>query len=126
MSPASPAERESDRSTRLLAAVLAISLLFAAAVLTLNSLDIADAPLCTDEQALAAEAGGKDPVECYEESSERRVVTVACGIAGAVVALLAAGVGCWIAGTGRSSRYLMPLTGAALVLGGASILIDNL
>ena len=112
---------------RLLAAVLSVALVFAAIVLTLNSLEFADGPLCSDKQAAVREAartGGS--VECYEGSAERRVVTVACRVAGSICALIAAGIGFSMAATSRASRYLMPFTGAALLLGGASVLTANL
>ena len=120
------AVEQSDNGMRLLTAVLAVALLVAVVGLTLNSLDIADGPLCSDKRAIAQEAGGGASVECFEGSAERRVATVASGFAAAVLALLAAAAAIWMAASGRASRYLMPLTGAALLLGGASILIANL
>jgi hypothetical protein len=108
-----------------LAAVLAVALLFAATVMALRAFDTGDEVLCSDETEVAALIAQDPDATCFDGSEGRRVASVALGFACAGLALGAALTAIWIAFTGGASRYLMPATAGALLLGAASIVLTS-
>jgi hypothetical protein len=105
---------------RALGVIFALVLAFAAAVMILVAIDIGDTPTCED--VLSGEAFA---IECFDGSSGQKTISVllawASGIVGAIAAFLALA----FAITGRRGRLLVQVAGAAIVLGGLSILIGS-
>jgi hypothetical protein len=113
-----------DPTWRLLSLLLGVALAFAATVMVVNALDVADALLRDDPEVKRAERQG-EAVEYYDGSSAARTLTVALGMASGALALVAAVLSAWVAATARVSPLVMPLTGTAIVLGVATIVINN-
>jgi hypothetical protein len=124
---AADAERASG-GWRLLGVLLALALAFACAVMVIAMLDIGDTPRCDDPAALEEERAetGDLVIECFEGSQAQKVISLVLGWPGAILAGIAALVALFFAATGRQGQWLLRLTGAAIVLGGLSILIGSI
>lgn len=125
--PPPPSSAESDKAGggwRALGVVLALALAFACAVMVIAMADIGSTPTCED--IFAGEAEIPADGECFDGSSGQKTASVVLGWPSGVLAGIAALLALYFAGTGRSGRLLMQLTGAAIVLGAASILVGSL
>jgi membrane-associated PAP2 superfamily phosphatase len=115
---------EEDRAGggwRALAVVLALALAFACAVMVIAMADISDTPIQKD--CVTPPAGSC--TEYFDGSSAQKTATLVLGWPSGVIAGIAALVALFFAATGRQGRLLLQLTGAAIVLGAASILIGS-
>jgi hypothetical protein len=127
--PGAPADTEkATTGWRLLGVLLALALAFACAVMVIAMIDIADTPRCDDPAALEEERqeSGDLVIECFEGSETQKVISLVLGWPSAVLAGIAALVALFFAATGRQGQLLLRLTGAAIVLGGLSILIGSI
>ena len=91
--------------------LLALALLFAAGVMAVNAVDVADAISCSDRAAIRAEIGEGNAVECYENSDTAKTATVFFGFASAAFAAIAAVCALMMAISARMNGWLMPTTG---------------
>jgi hypothetical protein len=110
-----------DRTWRTLSAVLACTLAFTSAVMAGQALSLSDALL---ESELTVE-NVKTVDEFYAGSATRKTLTTVLFWASAATAALAAVLALLIAVTARFNRWLMPITGVALFLGVAGIVLSN-
>jgi hypothetical protein len=141
--PPAPAVAADDEKAsggmRALGALLALALAFAAAVMIVAMVDIADTEVCTDLQESGAPVAAD--TECFGEatvnlatgeiieasgSGTQKTISLVLGFPSGVIAAIAALVALFFAATGRHGRLLLQLTAAAVVLGGLSILIGSL
>ncbi len=106
--------------------MLAAALVFAAVVLGLNSIDVADSVSCSDRAEIRAAAAKSETVECFDGSDAAKSATVFLGFASAALALIGAIGALIMALRARMNGYLMPATVGALVLGAAAIVVNNL
>ncbi len=108
----------------MLGVILALALAFAAAVMVIAMADIGSTPTCDDILS------GKEPLpsdgECFDGSSGQKTASLVLGWPSGILAGIAGLLAFYFAATGRSGRLLMQLTGAAIALGAASILIGSL
>ncbi len=104
--------------------ILALALAFACAVMIIAMADIGSTPTC--ESILAGEEQVPDDGECFDGSSAQKTASLVLGWPSGVLAGIAALVALFFAGTGRNGRLLLQLTGAAILLGGASILVGSI
>lgn len=130
-SPAPPSEPDAEapgRAWRVLGVALALALAFASAVMIVVMLDIGGTPRCDDPAALAEEREetGAVVIECFDASQLQKVLGLAFGWPAGVVAAIAALLALFFAVTGRRGQLMIRLTGAAIVLGGLSILIGSI
>lgn len=109
---------------RVLAIVLALALAFAAAVMILVATDLADTPTCEDVRAGLEPPN--DEGECYDGSSGEKTAQMVLSWPSGILAAIAALVALYFAATGLRGRLLLQLTGAAVLLGGLSILLGAL
>jgi hypothetical protein len=107
---------------RALAVILFLALAFACAVMIIAMADIGDTPIQKD--CVTPPAG--TCLEYFDGSSAQKTVTLVLGYPSGVIAGIAALVALFFAATGRQGRLLLQLTGAAIVLGAASILIGSI
>jgi hypothetical protein len=120
------ADERASGGWRALGALLALALAFACAVMVVAMIDIGDTPRCDDEAAIAAEFESGDPeVECFEGSAAQKTISLILGWPSAVLAGLAAVLALYFVASGRHGRLVVVLTGAAVVLGGLSIVIGS-
>lgn len=125
--PESGSDEALDGAWRALAVLLAAALLFAAVVMTVNALDVADSPVCPEGRAETLAFVKEHPDgECYEHSDTAKTATVFFGFASAAFAAIAAICALMMAFTARMSGWLMPATGVAIALGAVTIVINNL
>jgi hypothetical protein len=127
--PGAPSDtEEATTGWRLLGVLLALALAFACAVMVIAMLDIGDTPRCDDPAALEEERqeSGDLVIECFEGSEAQKVISLVLGWPSAILAGIAALVALFFAATGRQGQLLLRLTGAAIVLGGLSILIGSI
>jgi hypothetical protein len=110
-------EELSTAGLRGLAALLALALAFAAAVLIALAVDAADQKLREDCHTAGC--------EYFDGGSAQRAVTVAFlglgglfGVAGVMVCLL-------VATSGGSSRWMLPVTGMAILFGAIGVVVAN-
>ena len=122
--PPAPPSGEDEKATggwRALGVVLALALAVACAVMIVAMVEISDTPTCDDVLS------GAEPLpsegECFDGSGGQKTVSLILGFPSGALAGLAALVALFFAATGRQGRLLLQLTGAAIVLGGLSILI---
>jgi hypothetical protein len=116
---------DDDRASggwRALGVVLALALAFACAVMVIAMVDIGDTPI---EKDCVTPLQGGTCVEYFDGSSAQKTATLVLGWPSGVIAGIAALVALAFAATGRYGRLLLQLTGAAIVLGAASILIGS-
>lgn len=134
-SPSSPAprsERDAEgppgRPWRVLGVVLALALAFASVVMIVVMLDIGGTPRCDDPAALTEEREetGAVVIECFDASQLQKVLSLALGWPAGGIAAIAAFLALSFAATGRRGQLMIRLTGAAIVLGGLSILIGSI
>jgi hypothetical protein len=108
----------------VLGVVLALALAFACAVMVIAMSDIGSTPTCEDVLS------GAEPLpaegECFDGSSGQKTVSLVLGWPSGILAGLGALVALYFAGTGSRGRLLLQITAAAIVLGGASILVGSL
>ena len=109
---------------RALAVILGLALAFACAVMVIAMADIGSTPTC--ESILAGEEQVPADGECFDGSSAQKTASLVLGWPSGVLAGIAALVALFFAGTGRHGRLLLQLTGAAILLGGASILVGSI
>jgi hypothetical protein len=109
---------------RALGVVLALALAFACAVMVIAMSDIGDTPTCAD--VLAGEAAPNSDGECFDGSSGQKTASVVLGWPSGILAGIAALFALYFTATGRNGRLLLQLTGAAIALGAASILVGSL
>ena len=119
-----PDDDKAGAGWRILAVVLALALAFACAVMVIVAIDIGDTATCEDVRA--GKALPNEDNECYDGSSTAKTIQVVLAWPSGILAGLAALVALYFAATGRRSRLLLQLTGAAILLGGLSILIGAL
>jgi hypothetical protein len=112
-----PPEEEPTGGLRGLAALLALALAFAAAVLIVRAVDTADQKLLED----CVRAG----CEGFDGGAAQRGTTVAflglggvVGVAGVIICLL-------VATSGSGSRWMLPVTGAAILFGAIGVVVGN-
>ncbi len=125
--PPPPPGAEDERAGggwRVLGVVLALALAFACAVMVIAMSDIGSTPTC--DQVLSGDEPVPSDGECFDGSSGQKTASVVLGWPSGVIAGIAALVALYFAATGRSGRLLMQLTGVAIVLGAASILVGSL
>jgi hypothetical protein len=108
---------------RALGFVLFLALAFACAVMVIAMADIGDTPI--EEDCLAENVAGGTCTEFFDGSSAQKTVTLILGWPSGVLAGIAALVALFFVFTGRQGRLLLQLTGAAIALGAASILIGS-
>ena len=118
-----PAEEEPTGGFRALAGLLALALAFAAVVLIAIAVDRADLPTsaeCNRDPTVIPADG-----ECFDGGSAQKSVTVAFlglggafGIVGVLICLM-------VAGSGGSSRWMLPVTGAAILFGAIGVVVGN-
>ena len=121
--PAGDTEPKAGGGWRALAVVLALTLAFACAVLVLAMSDIGSTPTCKD--VLTGAAPLPSDGKCYDGSSAQKAISLVLGWPSGILAGLATLVALFFAFTGRRGRLLLQLTGAAVVLGGLSILVGS-
>jgi hypothetical protein len=85
--------------------------------------DIGETPTCDD--VLSGEAVLPEDNECFDGSSTQKTISLILGWPSGVLAGIAALLALFFAATGRQGRLVIQLTGAAVVLGGLSILIGS-
>ena len=114
-------EEKASGGWRALGVLLALALAFAGAVMIIAMAEISDTPTCDDviSGAAALPADG----ECFDGSSGQKAVSLVLGFPSGALAGIGAVAAFFFAVTGGGGRLLMRLTGAAIVLGGLSILI---
>ena len=102
--------------------LLALVLVFGAAVMIVAMVDINDTPTCAD-----VSAGKAQPREghCFDGGKTQRLITVVVGFAGGAAGAVAALVALAFTFTGRRGRLVLQLTALAVVLSGLSILIGS-
>lgn len=122
--PAAAADEKASGGWRALAVVLALALAFASAVMVIAMGDIGGTPTCDD--VLSGEAALPSDNECFDGSSTQKTISLVLGWPSGVLAGIAALVALYFAASGRQGRMLLQLTGAAIVLGGLSILIGSI
>jgi hypothetical protein len=117
--PPAPSGEEDTGGLRILAALLALALAFAAAVLIGLAVDTADQQ--TREDCLAS-AGC---TEYFDGGSAQKASTVALlgiggalGVAGVLVCV-------FVAAWGSGSRWMLPVTGAAILFGAIGVVVAN-
>ena len=110
-------EEPSPGSLRGLAALLALALAFAAAVLISLAVQTADQP--TRDDCLAG------CTEYFDGGSAQKATSVALlglggglGVAGVLICLA-------VAASGAGSRWMLPVTGAAIVIGAIGVVVLN-
>ena len=108
---------------RALSVILFLALAFACAVMVIAMADIADTPI--EKDCIADNARGEICTEYFDGSSAQKTVTLVLGFPAGVLAGIAALMALYFAATGRRGRLLLQLTGAAIALGAASILIGS-
>ena len=119
--PAATDDGKAGGGWRALSVILFLALAFACAVMVIAMADIADTPI--QEDCVPPPAG--DCTEYFDGSSAQKVATLVLGFPSGVLAGIAALVAIYFAATGRRGRLLLQLTGAAIILGAASILIGS-
>lgn len=129
--PAPPPPADDGKASgglRALAAVIALVLAFAAAVMIFVAVDIGETSTC--DQFFGDVASGEitpDPDdECFDGSSAQKTISVVLAWASGVAGVLAVLAALALAITGRRGRLLAQLAGAAIALGGLSILIGSI
>ena len=122
--PTTERDEKAGGGWRALAVILALALAFACAVMVIAMADIGSTPPC--ESILAGEEQVPDDGECFDGSSAQKTASLVLGWPSGVLAGIAALVALFFAGTGRNGRLLLQLTGAAILLGGASILVGSI
>jgi hypothetical protein len=120
-------EDKADVPWRILGVVLALALGFAAAVMIVVMVDIGGTPRCDDPEAIAREREetGELVVECFDGSQLQKAASLVLGWPAGVIAAIGALVALVFAASGRHGRPMIWLTGAAIVLGGLSILVGS-
>jgi hypothetical protein len=107
---------------RVLGFVLFIVLAFACAVLAVVMVDLAAGPLCKD---VAFTPLG--PVEdCYDVSSAGRIASEIFGWPATILAGFGALLALAFTFTGRRGQLLLRVTGATVVLGAITLLVDQI
>jgi hypothetical protein len=123
---------------RLLGVLLALALAFACAVMAVAMADIGGTEVCTELQDSGERLEPGE--ECFGEatvtfdgqivdasgSTAQKTISLILGWPSAVLAGIAALLALYFAATGRQGRLVLQLTGAAIVLGGLSILIGSI
>ena len=123
--PTTPAgEEKASGGWRALGVLLALALAFACAVMIVAMVEISDTPTCDD--ILSGAAALPSDNECFDGSGGQKTISLVLGFPSGVLAGIAALAALFFAATGRNGRLLMQLTGAAIVLGGLSILVGSL
>ena len=117
-------EEKASGGWRALGVILALALAFACAVMIVAMVEIGDTPTCDD--ILSGAAALPSDGECFDGSSGQKTVSLVLGFPSGVLAGIGALAALFFAATGRSGRLLLQLTGAAIVLGGLSILVGSL
>jgi hypothetical protein len=82
-------------------------------------LEASGSPTASAEPPLPADG------ECFDGSSTQKTISLVLGWPSGVMAGIAALLALFFAATGRQGRLVLQLTGAAVVLGGLSILIGS-
>lgn len=129
--PSPPAGEERKRAgagARAGAVALALVFAFAAAVMIAVMVDIAGTPLCSDPQAIAQERQetGDLVIECFDGSQAAKTASLILGWPSGVLGALTALLALAFAIRGRGGRALAIAATAAVVLGGASILVGSI
>lgn len=122
--PAAPVadDERASGGWRALGVVLALALAFACAVMVIAMVDIGDTPI---EKDCVTPSQGGTCLEYFDGSSAQKTATLVLGWPSGLIAGIAALLALVFAATGRHGRLLLQLTGAAIALGAASILIGS-
>jgi hypothetical protein len=91
-------------------------------VMIIAMADLGELAPCDDLEAVLE--SGED--ECLKGSETQKTISLILGWPSGVLAGIAALMALYFAATGRLGRYVLQMTGAAIVLGGLSILISAL
>lgn len=100
-----------------------MALAFAAAVMIMAALDLADTPVQSEIPRADAAAGG---VEFYDGSKTAKTVSTIGFWASGAAATAAVLTALVVAATRRWNRALLPLAGVSVILGAVGILINNI
>ena len=117
-----PAEKGGG-ALRTLAVLLFLLLVIGAAIMIVAATVIAGTTLCSD--VTRADVFRDPNGDCFDGSSMQKVLSVAIGYAGGGVGVIAALMAFAYTLTGRRGRLVLVLTGLAIVLSGASILVGS-
>ena len=112
----SEAGGERETASRLLALLLAASLVFVAVVMARQAIEFAGLPLQEDVTQLDE--------EYYDGSGLQRDAATALFAASAVAALIAATFAVLMATAARFSRFVMPSVAVAVALGAGGIVVN--
>ncbi len=108
---------------RALSALLFLLLLVGSLIVIVAMIDIAGTPTCHDVRAaLAAPSDG----ECYDGSSLQKTLSVIIGFGGGATGAIAMVSALAYTITGRRGRFVLVLTGLAIVLSGISIVVGSI
>lgn len=119
-----PVEDKPGPGWRVLAVILALALAFACAVMVIAMADIGDTPTCEDVRTGAAPL--PSDLECFDGSSAQKTIALILGWPSGVLAGIAALAALFFTITGTRGRLVLQLTGAAIVLGAASLIIGSI
>lgn len=105
---------------RALAVLLALALAFAAAVMILLAVDLAEKPICAD-------VGGAERAteDCFDVSAAQKTISTVLAWPAGILCAIAACVSLYFAATGRRGRLVLQVAGAAILLGALSILVGS-
>jgi hypothetical protein len=119
---------ETQGGSPLLGLVLALALAFAAVVMVLQMADLGDSPRCDDPAGIEAERAetGDPEIECFDGSQAQKTISLVLGWPSGALAAIAAAFALYFAATGRQGQLLLRITGAAVVLGAASIVVGSI
>jgi hypothetical protein len=121
--PAAPGPEEERASAgwRILGVLLALALAFASAVMIVAMIDISGTPVFDD--CITPPEG--DCTEYFDGSSGQKTISVILGFVSGGLAGIGALLALYFAGTGRSGRLMLQITGAAIAFGAASLVIGS-
>jgi hypothetical protein len=117
-----PAEK-GGAPLRALSVPLFVLVLLGAAIMIIAMADIAGTQLCGDvtRADLISDPGG----ECFDGSSAQKTIGLVLGFAGGGLGVIAALMAIAYTFTGRRGRSVLVLTGAAVLLSVASIVVGS-
>jgi hypothetical protein len=121
---AGPGEERPGAGWRVLAVILALALAFACAVMVIAMADIGDTPTCEDVRTGAAPL--PSDLECFDGSSAQKTIALILGWPSGILAGIAALAALFFTVTGTRGRLVLQLTGAAIALGAASLIIGSI
>lgn len=121
-------DRKASRGMRALAVLIALVLGFAAAVMIAVAIDIGGTSTC--DQLFDDVASGEVTLdfddECFDGSSAQKTISVVLAWLSGILGVLAVIAALALAIRGTGGRRLAQLAGAAIIVGGLSILIGSI